>query len=122
MNIADILRRFADIVDQQQSPARPDEKLQNPAELEPIQVGVAVDTPDNQDAGADDGIMIPPLQLKTELLKRAVGVDNVYDADGPRADQAHENQADNEIAMLKQRAGIPVAAVMELDNEELTDD
>lgn len=121
MNIAEILRRFADIVDQQQNPARPDQQLQNPAELEPIQVGVGVDAPDNQDAGAEDAIMIPPLQLKTELLKRAVGVDNVYDADGPRADQAHDNHQD-EIATLKHRAGIPVAAVMELDNEELTDD
>jgi hypothetical protein len=38
-----------------------------------------------------------------------------------RPDQAHDNQSD-EIAVLKQRAGIPVAAVMELDNEDLTDD
>lgn len=122
MKIADVLRRLADIADREDSAGRPDEKLQNPAALAAVDVGLAVDAPDNQDAGADDDVMIPPLQLKTELLKRAVGVDNVYDVDGPRADQAHENQADNEIAMLKHRAGIPVAAVMELDNEELTDD
>lgn len=122
MKIAELLRRVADAVEQEQNPAQPDQQLQNPAALATVDVGLAVDAPDNQDAGSDDDVMIPPLQLKTELLKRAVGVDNVYDADGPRADQAHENQASNEIAMLKHRAGIPVAAVMELDNEELTDD
>jgi hypothetical protein len=121
MNIADILRRFADIVDQHENPAAADPRLQNPAKLDAVNVGVAVATPDNQDAGSEDAVMIPPLQLKTELLKRAVGVDNVYDADGPRADQAHDNQHD-EIMSLKKNAGIPVAAVMELDNEELTDD
>lgn len=121
MKIADLLRRVADAVDQQENPALPDSKLRNPADLEPINTGVAVAAPDNQDAGAEDGVMIPPLQLKTELLKRAVGVDNVYDADGPRADQAHDNPAD-EIAKLKQRAGIPTAAVMELGNDELFDD
>jgi hypothetical protein len=121
MKIAELLRRVADAVEQEQDPGRPDTGVQNPAELEPIQVEVAVAQPQNQDLGAEDDVMVPPLQLKTELLKRAVGVDNIYDAGEPRADQAHENQSD-EIAMLKQRAGIPVAAVMELDNEELTDD
>jgi hypothetical protein len=121
MKIAELLRRVADAVEQEQDPGRPDSGVQNPAELEPISVGVAVDAPCNQDAGADDELMVPPLQLKMELLKRAVDVDNIYDAGEPRADQAHENQQD-EIALLKQRAGIPVAAVMELGNEELTDD
>jgi hypothetical protein len=122
MNIADILRRFADIVDQQQSPARPDAKLQNPAELEPINVGVAVDTPKNQDVGANDAVMIPPLQLKTELLKKAVGVNNVYDPGETRAAQAHSNQERDMIIVLKKNAGVPTAAVMELSNEEPLDD
>ena len=121
MKIAELLRRVADAVEQEQDPGRPDSGVQNPADLEPIRVGVAVDTPNNDRSGSDDDLMVPPLQLKTELLKRAVGVDNIYDAGEPREDQAHDNQSDA-IAMLKQRAGIPVAAVMELDNEELTDD
>jgi hypothetical protein len=110
MKIADLLRRVADAVEAEQSPARPDDQIQNPAQLSPIASGVAIAAPNNQDAGAEDSVMIPPLQLKTELLKRAVGVDNVYDPGEARADQAHDNQSD-EIAMLKQRAGIPVAAV-----------
>jgi hypothetical protein len=121
MKIAELLRRVADAVEQEQDPGRPDDSVQNPAALSPINVGLEVDTPDNQDSGVDDDLFVPPLQLKMELLKRAVDVDNIYDAGEPRADQAHENQQ-NELAMLRRNAGIPVAAVMELDNEELTDD
>jgi hypothetical protein len=121
MKIADVLRQVADAIDQQEAGA-PDEKIQNPAELEPIKGGIAVSSPDNVDR-TEDELMVPPLQLKTELLKRAVGVDNIYDPGEPRADEAHENQScDDEIAMLKNRAGIPVAAVMELGNDEIFDD
>jgi hypothetical protein len=121
MKIADLLRRVADAVEQEQSAARPDSAIQNPAELSTVDVGLPVNTPCNQDAGADDDVMVPPLQLKTELLKRAVGVNNIYDAGEPRADQAHDNQTD-ELAALRRNAGIPVAAVMELSNDELLDD
>lgn len=119
MNIAEILRTLADIADRAQDPARPDDQIQNPAELSPTAAGMPIDNVHNQDAGADDEVMIPPLQLKTELLKRAVGVDNVFDPGEARADQAH---ADDEIAVIKRHAGVPVAAVMELGNDEITDD
>lgn len=121
MNIAEILRKMADIADQAQDPGQPDDQIQNPARLSAASAGVPVDNPDNSDAGEGDPVMVPPLQLKTELLKRAVGVDNIYDPGEPRADQAHDNASD-EIRTLQKNAGIPVAAVMELDNEELTDD
>lgn len=121
MNIAEILRKLADVVDQAQDPGLPDDKIQNPAQLSPTAAGMPVDTVSNQDAGAEDDLMVPPLQLKTELLKRAVGVDNIYDPGEPRADQAHDHGED-EVAVMKRHAGIPVAAVMELGNEAITDD
>jgi hypothetical protein len=121
MKIAELLRRVADAVEQEQHPGRPDDRLQNPAALEPIQVGMAVAQPKNSDAGAEDDLYVPPLQLKMELLKRAVDVDNIYDTGEPRADQAHENQQD-EITVLRRNAGVPVAAMMELSNDELLDD
>ncbi len=123
MKIADVLRKMADVIDQQENPGSPDEKIVNPAELSAVPAGPygdVVATPDNNKPCEDD-LMVPPLQLKTELLKRAVGVDNIYDPGEPRADEAHVNQPD-EISMLKSRAGIPVAAVMELGNDELLDD
>jgi hypothetical protein len=123
MNIAEILRKLADIADQSNDPAVPDENIQNPAQLSPAAAGMPVNSPDNADAGEDDAVMIPPLQLKVELLKRAVGVDNVYDEGGPRSDQTHDHASfDDELAVMKNRAGIPVAAVMELGNDEILDD
>lgn len=117
MNIAEILRKLADIADQADNPAVPDEKIQNPAQLSPTSVGTPVPAPDNEDAGADDDVMIPPLQLKTELLKKAVGVDSVFDPGEPRADEAHDNQPD-ELDRLKRHAGVPVVAIAELGDDE----
>ena len=112
MQIADILRKIADIADQQQDPGQPDERIQNPAALEPIKTGLAVDTPDNTDQAVDDKDMVPPLQLKLELLKRAVGVDNIYDDE--RADETHdtaEGGAD-ELDIIRKNAGIAPQAVI----------
>jgi hypothetical protein len=122
MNIAEILRKLADIADRDGADATPgQDEPQNTAQLSAASAGVPVANPQNQDAGENDPVMVPPLQLKTELLKRAVGVDNIYDQGEPRADQAHDSGAD-EIMTLKKNAGVPVAAVMELDNDELLDD
>ena len=120
MKIADVLRQMADVIDQQQDPGRPDDQVVNAAELRAVPVGPygdGVEAVNNQDAGADDEVMIPPLQLKMELLKRAVGVDNVYDPGEPRADEA-----DNDIMTLRRNAGIPTAAVAEMGNDEIFDD
>jgi tetrahydromethanopterin S-methyltransferase subunit F len=103
MKISDIFRQVADAIDQQENPGIADERLQNRAEMMPASAGVEVDNVDNQDAGADDEVMVPPLQLKIELLKRAVGVDNVYD--DQRADQVTDN-SDDELAAIKRNAGI----------------
>ena len=125
MNIAEILRKLADVVDRAQNPAEPDEKIQNPAELEPVAISAAsagqpVATPDNQDAGADDDVMIPPLQLKTELLKKAVGVDSVYDEGEPRADECHDSEED-ELSAIRRIAGVPVISISELSDDEPLD-
>lgn len=106
MNIADILRKVADIADQQANPAIPDEKIQNPATLAEVPAGPygdEVETPDNEDLGAEDDLMVPPLQLKLELLKRAVDVDNIYD--NQRADEVHDNSEDP-LAAIRRNAGI----------------
>jgi len=117
MKISDVLRQVADAIEQQEDPGQPDQQIQNPARLSPTAAGQAVDAPCNQDAGADDAVMIPPLQLKTELLKKAVGVDSVYDPGEPRADQAHDNQSD-ELDRIRGLAGVPVVAISELSDDE----
>lgn len=122
MKIADVLRQVADAIEQQENPALPDERIQNPAQLSPTAAGVEIDAPRNQDAGSEDDVMIPPLQLKMELLKKAVGVDNVYDPGEARADQAHGVQPEDELEIIRRHAGVPVAAMMELSNDEIIDD
>lgn len=117
MKIAELLRRVADAVEQEENPRIPDNQIQNPARLSPTAGGIEVDTPHNQDAGINDPIMIPPLQLKTELLKKAVGVDSVFDEGEPRADQAHDNQTD-ELDIIRRHAGVPIIAITELSDDE----
>jgi hypothetical protein len=58
MKIADVLRQVADAIDQQEA-GSPDEKIQNPAELEPINGGIPVASPDNVDR-TEDELMVPP--------------------------------------------------------------
>ena len=127
MKISDIFRKLADVIDQEQDPRYADPRLQNPAVLATVDAGPygdGVDAPDNADAGADDEVFVPPLQLKLELLKRAVGVDNIYDAGEPRADdveQSHEHGHGHhhmdELARMKQLAAINMIG----DDEPLDD-
>jgi hypothetical protein len=117
MRISEILRQLADVMDHQ-NPSVADSKYQNPAQMSMVNVNAV----NNQDAGANDPVMIPPLQLKTELLKKSVGVNSVYDAGGSRADQTHHNQQQDMIIVLRKHAGIPTAAVMELSNNDVFDD
>jgi hypothetical protein len=128
MKISDIFRKLADVIDQEQNPGAPDPRLQNPAVLAAVDAGPyggGVAAPENQDAGADDDVFVPPLQLKLELLKRAVGVDNIYDEGEPRADDVeephshdhHEHGHMDELARMKQLAAIQMIG----DDEPLDD-
>lgn len=72
MKIADLLRHLADVVDQG-SHADGDD-YQQPVE---VQSDFGELAPQR---------MVPPLQLKLELLKRAVDVNNIYSPDVPDQD------------------------------------
>ena len=72
MKIADLLRHLADVVDQGSSSDGAD--YQQPVEVQ-------------RDFGElAPQRMVPPLQLKLELLKRAVDVNNIYSPDVPDQD------------------------------------
>jgi len=72
MKIADLLRHLADVVDQG-SQADGDHYQQ------PVEMGHDIGELAPQR-------MVPPLQLKLELLKRAVDVNNIYSPDVPDQD------------------------------------
>jgi hypothetical protein len=142
MRISDVLRRLADNIDGHAQGGRPDPGLQNPAQLSSVPSGqnvVVVDTDSDDNMSSPNGTtpsgndkapadqFLPPLQMKQELLKKAVGVENVYDDGGPaEQDQAEQDEESEEgvdiVDRIKQLSGIPIAAVQELSNDEVFDD
>lgn len=68
--------------------------------------------------------MVPPLQQKMELLKRAVDIDNIFDGTSVDKTTNGEDDYQQEIQSITKNAGIkpPVAAIMALTDEEPLDD
>ena len=135
MKIADILRTLAANLEHAQGGA-PDPRIQNSAQLIDV---VAVDdtnepSPNGVTASGNDkapeNTFLPPLQQKQELLKKAVGVENVYDDGGPAHQHAEETANEDDMTVkrddivdrIRQLSGVPTAAVQELSNDEVFDD
>jgi hypothetical protein len=98
MNITDLLRQLADKLDGIEQGGEHAEVHQ--AQLEPVDA-ISTEQPDQI-------TMVPPLQAKLELLKKATGVDNHYDGQGEELDDikkltgiqaviSHEAGEDNDI-------------------------
>lgn len=134
MKIADILRTIANNLEHAQGGA-PDPRIQNPAQLIDVEVDADVEhspngtTPSGNDKAPE--VFMPPLQQKQELLKKAVGVENVYDDGGPvEQEEADQEQQDPEIEStqqdivnrIRQLSGVPKAAIQELSNDDIVDD
>lgn len=104
MNIAEILRKLADVVDGAEGGERPTNSVPH-AELEPVEA-------DNTD-NTETTVIIPPLQAKLELMKKSMGMDSAYDEATP-CDSAE----DAELELIKQRAGVPQIVVQELGDDD----
>jgi hypothetical protein len=104
MKASEILRKLADVIDQQSAPEQP--------KLIPV----------------PDDTFLPPLQGKFELLKKAVGVDNLYDekvgvtSEDPEASNhkvtpmtPEESEA---LARMKKAAGVNALITTELSDDE----
>lgn len=105
MNTAEILRALADMID----------KNSAPQQQEPQQ---AVLAPQPQEPTPEPTFdkMIPPLQQKMELLKKAAGVPSEFDGAETNGDE--ESNDNDEIEIMKKNAGI-VAHVAGEDNDVL---
>jgi hypothetical protein len=111
MNPSDILRQLADYIDAQQTKST---KVLQPEEVDVVQ-------PEGDGSGLaqqPDDIMIPPLQLKIELLKKATGVENVYDE--PESEDEEQHSYD-ELEHIKRNAGISVVTLDALGDDEPLD-
>jgi len=105
MKMAEILRRMADVIDQQEAHT-PDNVMPH-AELDSVDV-------DHTD-GTDPKTMIPPLQQKLELLKKATGEasafgDEVCTVCGGCPCECSDGPED-ELDFIKRAAGVPVVVI-----------
>ena len=95
MKIAELLRNLADVIDQSVQSER-----QSTAEISSGEGDLAPQR------------FVPPLQLKLELLKRAVDVNNIYSPDVPDQDgnvpphQVSLSQGDNNPATAQEQGRI----------------
>ena len=95
MNTAAILRALADMIDQHSAPQQ-----QEP------QRAVLAPQPQEPTPEPELDKMVPPLQQKMELLKKAVGVPSEFDGVGD-----DEGGPEDEISIMRKNAGMnPVVA------------
>jgi hypothetical protein len=133
MRIADILRTLANNLDHTEGGA-PDPRIQNPGALIDVDImtdsGAEKSSPNGTTASGNDrepeDLFLPPLQQKQELLKKAVGVENVYDDGSPAEQHEEQNEEPGDeqdiVDRIRQLSGVPVAAIQELSNDEVFDD
>ena len=110
MKAAEILRKLADMIDTHgdSEDARPANSVPH-AELEPVEV----DHTDHTETTK----FVAPLQAKFELLKKSLGMDNAYDNNAD-SEEPCDSEEDTELALIKQRAGVPIIAVQEMADDE----
>ena len=121
MKPSEILRSLADMID-----ARQQERQQ---EIKPLGASGALSTrlmpqsapvdvefePDCDLAQQPDDVFVPPLQLKIELLKKATGVENIYDDPEEEEDEAHHY---DELEHIKRNAGLSSVVLDALGDDE----
>jgi hypothetical protein len=124
MKPSEILRNLADMIDAKQQSERP---LSASGRLSPRimpqepEVEMADDYSCDDDlAQQPDDIMIPPLQLKIELLKKATGVESVYD-DEDCDEQDPKSHSYDELELIKKNAGLNPVVLDALGDDEPLD-
>lgn len=111
MKIGEILRQLADMIDTHQSDRAQTDDYSSDYESEEGDSGLTQQP---------DDVFVPPLQLKLELLKKATGVESIYD-DGDDEEELNKHSYDDELAVIKRNAGFSVAALDALSDDEPLD-
>ena len=92
-----MLRGIADAVDQQE------EEKSDDKEGPPVTTVVSPAAPE-EPAEQPKDVMVPPLQLELELLKKSAGVENIHDEEDEEEGPAHAYP--DLLKQLKQSAGL----------------
>jgi hypothetical protein len=118
MNIAEILRKLADTVDSQAAPAQQPVVI-NINNGQPEQAAPEVDSDAPSQA---DGIMIPPLQAKLELVKKMAGEESAYDPEpeacGDCGCAPCECGVEDEMSIMRRNAGLSPFTAIVADEDE----
>ena len=121
MRVADLLRAIISMVDQaEQESAGVNQQptvvvVNNPTQPEP-----AAQVLDNKPE-SEKTTMVPPLQQKMELLKRAVSVDNEFNNGFDQIDQEEGKSHPDELEHIKKMAGLNPVIQQELVNDDPLD-
>ena len=102
MRASDIIQGLAELIAviQRDEQANQFQEPTNAAKLTVV-ANTAPQTPE-----ADKTLMVPPLQQKIELLKKSVDVDNEFNNGFDQIDQEQGKSHPDELARMKQMAGI----------------
>jgi hypothetical protein len=123
MKPSEILRNLADMIDAKQQSER---SIGAPGRLSPRIMPQEPEVEMADDCGCDDDlaqqpddIMIPPLQLKIELLKKATGVESVYDDE--EYEEEPKSHSYDELELIKKNAGLNPVVLDALGDDEPLD-
>lgn len=110
MKLSDILRNLADTIVSKEWDDQPSPSSSGMGTVVPMQDQTKDDTPTDK--------FLPPLQLKIELLKKASGVESIYDEGNESEDDRKEYL--EMLQQLRKNAGMTPLA-LELQDEDPLD-
>ena len=114
MRASEILRKLADVIDSQESDSQASTEITNRPDQSDVET--PTDTKGiEQQAEVNVATMVPPLQQKLDLMKRLAG-EETCDTCG-QAPCGCENAEQDELAIMKQNAGIPVVVAIADEDE-----
>lgn len=129
INEVDLMRKLADFIASKQTGAERGDEPQGAESGSNNPDAVMRDETGRELVKQPDTKTVPPLQLKLELLKRAVGVENIYSEDNVDEDPEASNykttpMSEDETAALesmKRAAGVNALIRNEMSDDEPLD-
>jgi len=116
MKAAEILRKLADVIDSQESNTPASTEITNRPDQSDVETGQPTDTQGiEQQAQVNVKTMVPPLQQKLDLMKKLAG-EETCDTCGASPCGCEPEQ--DELAIIKQNAGIKPAVIAIADEDE----
>lgn len=116
MKASEIIRKIADVLDAQES-SQSSTEITNRPEISDVEAGQPTDTNGiEQQAGVNTKSMVAPLQQKLDLMKKMAGVEGPCTSCG--CDPCGCEEPHDELAIIKQNAGIKPAVIAVADEDE----